>query len=319
MTEAATVWLADWSDSEDADFREAWQAAGVSVRTIRSAPLGTTVGTRRHRLRSWPAYAGLALRGGLAGRGTPVVAWQPLAGALAALLPGRGRLVVLNPILDEDGGRIQAGVLAALRRADRVLCFSRDAVATAVRLGLDQTQVEFVPLGVRARRDHPLPVGDYLVAAGREARDWPTLVAATRGLDTKVVVVGPAHLDAGPAIEVVPQMRRDELLRLVEGSAGVVVPLLAGTRAAGQLAVLDAMAVGRAVVATSAPGTVDYVTSDRGVLVPPGDPDALRDAIIRLADPEAAASMGAAGLDAARGELSLVRFVRRVEDEARAA
>ncbi|HEX9994921.1 MAG TPA: hypothetical protein VGB14_18490, partial [Acidimicrobiales bacterium] len=59
----APLWLADWSDGEDADFRAAWAAAGVPARVLRARPLGPSVGRRSHRLRSWPAYARLAVEG----------------------------------------------------------------------------------------------------------------------------------------------------------------------------------------------------------------------------------------------------------------
>ena len=66
MTRAAPLWLVDWSDSEDDDFRAAWQAAGVEARVLRVPPLGPTVGTRGHRLRSWPSYGWLAAQIGRA-------------------------------------------------------------------------------------------------------------------------------------------------------------------------------------------------------------------------------------------------------------
>lgn len=57
------VWMADWSDAEDGDFRAACDAVGVAVEVIRSVPLGTTVGRPIHRFRSYPRYVSLALRG----------------------------------------------------------------------------------------------------------------------------------------------------------------------------------------------------------------------------------------------------------------
>ncbi|GGO65555.1 glycosyltransferase family 4 protein [Nonomuraea cavernae] len=58
--------------------------------------------------------------------------------------------------------------------------------------------------------------------------------------------------------------------------------------------VMEAMARGRPIVATSVGGTPELV-EDRGVLVPPADPVALSQAVARLLDdPELAASLGAA-------------------------
>jgi hypothetical protein len=51
--------------------------------------------------------------------------------------------------------------------------------------------------------------------------------------------------------------------------------------------------------------------------VPPEDPEALRKALEAVCAPGAAAALGEAALATARGELSLERFVRRVDAEAR--
>jgi glycosyltransferase involved in cell wall biosynthesis len=103
----------------------------------------------------------------------------------------------------------------------------------------------------------------------------------------------------------------------MEQSAAVVVPLAGERRTAGQLAVLDAFAVGRGVVATKGPGTEDYVTDDTGFLVPAGEADPLRVALELAADPAVAASLGEEALAAARGRLSLTAFVAAVDEAAR--
>jgi len=311
----APLWVVDWSDSEDDDFRAACAEAGVEARILRGPALGTTVGTRFHRLRSWPTYFTLAAGGLRRARAAPLVCWQPLVGVVAALLR-RGRrppLVMLNPLLgDHAESRLDRLVLAGCRRADHLVFFSRPGLEAGVRLGLDPGRVSFVPLGARARREHPARAGSYLLAAGREQRDWETLAAAAEGLPVEVRVLGPPSLPPGP-LRVLPQVDRSRFLELLECALALVVPLLPGSRAAGQLAVLDAMSVGRAVVATEAPGTVDYVTAETGLLVPPADPAALRQALERVSEPSVAEAMGVAALQAARGPFALERFVGDVD------
>jgi len=306
------LWLAGWSDSEDEDFRAACAEAGVEAEVARVAPLGPTVGTRSHRLRSWPAYVRQAARA-LRWPG-PVVAWDPIAGALAARLGRRERLVILNPLLDPSraSSSRQKVVASGARRAERVLFFSRAGARDAERLGIHG---EFVPLGVRARRAEAPPPGDHLLAVGRDHRDWETLARAAQALDIEVRAIGPT---AGPGpLRLVDPVPREELFRLMEQAAAVVVPLVDDRRTAGQLAVLDAFAVGRGVVATRGPGTEDYVTDDTGFLVPPGGADALRVALELAADPSVAASMGEEALQAAHGPLSLTQFVAAVDEAAR--
>jgi glycosyltransferase involved in cell wall biosynthesis len=310
-----TLWLAGWSDSEDEDFRAACEEAGVDAVVARVAPLGPTVGTRRHRLRTWPAYVRQAVRA-VRWPG-PVVAWDPIAGSLAARAPRRrGRLVVLNPLLEPDAPtRRQRFVVAGAARADRVLFFSRAALRDATELGLPEKRATFVPLGVRARRVDPAPPGGHLLAVGRERRDWETLARAAQALDVEVRVIGPSAVP-GP-LRVLPPVDRERLLGLMDEAAAVVVPLADDRRTAGQLAVLDAFSVGRGVVATRAPGTEDYITGETGLLVPPGDADALRRALERALAPAVAATWGAAALSAVRGPLALTRFVAAVDAEAR--
>jgi glycosyltransferase involved in cell wall biosynthesis len=62
---------------------------------------------------------------------------------------------------------------------------------------------------------------------------------------------------------------------------------------------LEALALGRPLVATSVGGLVEVVRDgETGILVPPGDPDSMAAAILRLLDDrELARRMGAAGRD----------------------
>ncbi|MFD0924477.1 glycosyltransferase family 4 protein [Williamsia deligens] len=61
---------------------------------------------------------------------------------------------------------------------------------------------------------------------------------------------------------------------------------------AGPLSVLEAMAYGKPVIGTDHGGTTEFLTGGAGVLVPPGDPEALAAAIRRvLSDPELRATM----------------------------
>jgi len=75
-------------------------------------------------------------------------------------------------------------------------------------------------------------------------------------------------------------------------------------------AVLEAMAAGKPVVATAVDGAVDQVLpGETGLLVPPGDADALASALLALArDPRKAQEMGIKGRERVRREFSLGRM-----------
>jgi glycosyltransferase involved in cell wall biosynthesis len=78
---------------------------------------------------------------------------------------------------------------------------------------------------------------------------------------------------------------------------------------------IEAMAMGRAVVATDAGGVPEIVIhGETGLLVPPGEPKALAEAVLALLeDPARAARLGGAGRRRAESEFSLSRHVEAVE------
>jgi hypothetical protein len=310
----APLWLVDWSDSEDEDFRWAWQRAGLTARVLRSPPLGPHVGERWHRLHSYPTYLWLAGRGlRYAGDGA-LVAWQPLVGALAGMLPRRRpRLIVLNPVLTGSGRARQGLALRGFARSDCILFYTRPGLEAAAALGLPRHRLRFVPLGVRARREEPAPPGQYFLATGRDSRDWATLAEAATGLDFEVIVTGPASLPNPGPLRLGPQVSGEPFFALLEGAAAIVLPFSRTDRAVGQLSMLAAMSVGKPIVATQSAGVEDYVTEETGIVVPAGDAAALRGALLQLSDPALALDMGRSALEAARTKFSLERFVREVD------
>ncbi len=81
------------------------------------------------------------------------------------------------------------------------------------------------------------------------------------------------------------------------------------------VAILEAMALERPVVATAVGGVPSVVTdSETGLLVPPGDPEALAEALARLLlDPVVAADLGAAGRKVVERDFGLEAMVRMFE------
>src|SRR6185312_11801882 len=79
---------------------------------------------------------------------------------------------------------------------------------------------------------------------------------------------------------------------------------------------LESMAAGVPVVATCVGGTPEVIRDgEQGLLVPPGDPQAIADAILAvLGDPALAARLGAEGRRRVREEFSFEAVVRRTED-----
>jgi glycosyltransferase involved in cell wall biosynthesis len=105
---------------------------------------------------------------------------------------------------------------------------------------------------------------------------------------------------------------RRDVFRLMRHADAIVLP----SRFEGHpLALLEAMALGRPVLATRVGGVPEIVTHERtGLLVAPEDPEALAAALVRLAsDPELCARLGAAAAAYTRAEFDVRRTVAALE------
>jgi len=173
------------------------------------------------------------------------------------------------------------------------------------------------PLSVPAS---PYPM---ICAVGLELRDYATLIEAVRGLDVHVVIAAaslwskrsPARLGRSlPANVTLGRFTQFELRRLYAVSRFVVMPLQPVTFQAGVTAILEAMAMGKAVICSRTPGQTDVLEDGAtGRYVPALDVAALRAAIVRLLEePAAAASLGANGRREVLRQFSLEHYVSRL-------
>jgi glycosyltransferase involved in cell wall biosynthesis len=167
-----------------------------------------------------------------------------------------------------------------------------------------------------------------ICAVGLEHRDYPTLLAAARGLPADVVVAAASpwskRSDTTQGREIpenvtVRRFSQYDLRRLYADSEFLVMPLYDVPFQAGVTAILEAMSMSRAVICSRTAGQTDVIVDgENGVYVPPGDAAALRAAIEDLlARPEDAAAMGRAGRRAVEQEMSLDKYVERLSDCAR--
>ena len=100
-----------------------------------------------------------------------------------------------------------------------------------------------------------------------------------------------------------------------------MVPLYDNDFQAGITTILEAMAMGKAVIATKTAGQRDVIEDGvNGLYVPPGDAGALRSSIVRLlANPEEARHLGENARRLVIETMSLDRWVRRIREGIRAA
>jgi glycosyltransferase involved in cell wall biosynthesis len=213
-------------------------------------------------------------------------------------------------------------------RMSRVLVHSSRQLELAVaRLGIPRDRLDLVPYHADADfwspRPSPEAAEPLVLAVGREHRDYATLARACAGLPARV------HVAAGSLFS--PGARRHEpeawpenfevafashlaLRDLYARAAVVAVPLVPTDFQAGVTTILEAMAMGRPVVVTATSGQRDIVEDGTtGLMVPPGDAEAMREAVAGLlADPRERRRLGDNAREAVLDSFGLDTYADRL-------
>jgi glycosyltransferase involved in cell wall biosynthesis len=173
---------------------------------------------------------------------------------------------------------------------------------------------------------------DMICSAGSEMRDYPTLLEALRETHVRCHIAsdhvrvdrfGFARREAAAAFAAkaspnvtIGRKRVSELRDLYARSRFVVVPLEASDADNGVTVILEAMAMGKAVICSRTQGQVDVVQDGvTGLFVPVGDPVALREAILSLwHDPARASAMGVAARKYVEEHHALEKFCGDVKN-----
>lgn len=212
-------------------------------------------------------------------------------------------------------------------RMDAIFVYAATQKQYAIEwLGIPADKLRLIPFHADARFYHPMPdvpVENRISSAGLEWRDYPTMIEAVRGLDVEVRLAAASpwskHRNETADRELPPNVsaRRydyQELRELYASSRFVVVPLYDNDFQAGVTTLLEAMAMGKAVIVTQTVGQRDVIEHGvNGIYVPPGDPRALRAAIVELlACPEKAAELGANARKTIETDMSLDLWAERI-------
>jgi glycosyltransferase involved in cell wall biosynthesis len=212
------------------------------------------------------------------------------------------------------------------RNFTRVICVCRTQADYAVnKLGIPASAVDFVYDKVDHRFFHPLPgdSDDYILAVGKEQRDYDTLLQAVAGTDVRLIVVASSPWSASSVnirkaedTTVVSYISYPTLRDLYARARLVVVPLFDVDYAAGVNTVLEAMAMGKSAIVSQTRGIADYVVDgETGIYVSPGDTDALRDAILSLWEqPRKRDQLGKNARQAVEEGMNLDTYVDRVTE-----
>ncbi len=156
-----------------------------------------------------------------------------------------------------------------------------------LRRGLDLSHVHWLPYPLDRGTLRPSGdprTADHWLCAGNHRRQHDLLLTAVDGLQIRPIeVLTAASFVASPPLLLRGQVELSELWHAVCSARAVVLPVVtSATDAAGITLAAMALHAGRPTVATRAWGMVDHLPQDAALLVPPDDPEALRQAITRL-------------------------------------
>jgi glycosyltransferase involved in cell wall biosynthesis len=180
---------------------------------------------------------------------------------------------------------------AAKTVAAFVVWASHEVDDYAREFGLPRELFHYVPFHpTLAGYDYQVRDEGYLFAGGNYDRDYPTLVEAVRSLDVPVwlATTRPEQL-AGtelPSHVVLRGTTEAGFRSAMAGARLVVVPMQGGLlHSGGQQTLLNAMVMGKPVIAVGRPWASDFLTDgEDGLIVDYGDVAGLRRAIARLLD-----------------------------------
>jgi glycosyltransferase involved in cell wall biosynthesis len=235
-----------------------------------------------------------------------VLSWEERVGVPLALRSRQVPVATGVIWITEQHSRVDPVARAALRRAGAVWALSSAQLPVLAEWGVHPSRLHHLAFGVDAEFFAPAgpASGELVVSAGNDRhRDHATLVEAMGRLQARrpglrLSLATRAAVDMPAALgRRTPSLTHRELRAAYAEAAVVAVALHPNLHVSGVTVVLEAMASERPVVVTRTPGMSDYVVhGETGLLVPPGDPEALADAVGGLlADPARARAMGQAG------------------------
>jgi len=134
----------------------------------------------------------------------------------------------------------------------------------------------FIPFGVSTEEFYPLnlPPANYVLSFGYSKRDYPTLLDAWKGIETstKLYIIGDTSIENNNNIVSLPKSSIITLKQYIAESLFIVIPLPVFNYSYGQMSFLQSMAMGKPVIVTKTPSSIDYLQNAQGAfLVNPYD------------------------------------------------
>ncbi len=187
--------------------------------------------------------------------------------------------------------------LSTINQADKIVCLSKVQTDSLIEQGVKKEKLVFIPLGVDLNFFDQLPEREgYILTVGNDlGRDYKTFLKAMTLIPQHKVVMHCSNKNIEGLEDLVPSNVKIlvnksylEIRELYENASCFVIAVkpeeeLVGSDCSGQTAILDTMAYGRPVIATSSPWLFDYFQEGKNILtVPVGDAKAISEKIVKL-------------------------------------
>jgi glycosyltransferase involved in cell wall biosynthesis len=254
----------------------------------------------------------------------------PLA-VLLKFTPGtRPRHMMIVHVISERKKMVFLDWLGVQSAIDRFITYSRwQQRFIEERWKLSRSRVLWTPFMVDQEFFTPKRVTanssarQQICAVGLERRDYETLLLAVEDLDVHVVIAAASPWakrtkDVAtrniPGNVTVRKFTQYDLRQLYADSCFLIMPLKDVNFQAGVTAILEGMAMGKAVICSRVPGQTDVVVEgENGRYVPPEDSAALRTEIRRLlSNPEESTRLGTNGRRLIEREMNLDLYTQRL-------
>ena len=256
-----------------------------------------------------------------------------LVATLFKLHRRRPRIVIANHYLSNPKKALLFRLLRLQSAVDALICLNGyQAAFVEKELGVASQKVYRIHYGACVDGAFFSPCingarsNNYLLSVGRESRDYPTLFEALRSTEVQAKVVSsglrdpqeyPDHIAfrAPEGVELFEHVSYIELKNLYAGCSFVVVPMRGVDYPAGITAVMEAMAMGKPVIATYSRGIEEFIKDgETGFWTEPGDTVKLRQKILLLwNNPDLSKEMGRRARESVKRRVDMDRFVEELE------
>ena len=204
-----------------------------------------------------------------------IIAWQQFYGLLYAfycrILHSKkyNKLIIMTFIYKAKKGLIGKiyykfmKFIVQSKYIDVFICFSKKECKDYAKIfNVKEEKFQFCTLGLESIEidKDKIKQRDYILSCGRSNRDYEFLYNALKDTDYKLKILSDeCKLKNEKNIEIYNNIFNEEYYKMLEESYIVVIPLMDENISSGQLAILQAMQLGKPIICTKSSTVTDYI------------------------------------------------------------